>query len=104
MSYYNTAIALSTIIIIIGTLSYSDAYAVTYTITNGTLLSKSHLIGIQLSQDCLIMLKNGIKNNCLTYDKLTFLDNTNPLLSGRWVEKPFLHRDHPTVTNHYNFN
>ena len=66
--------------------------------------SSSPLIGIQMSQACMIMLKNHIPNYCITYDKIAFLDNTNPLFAGMWIEKPYLHRADARVSNHYKFN
>jgi len=66
--------------------------------------SSSPLIGIQNSQACMIMLKNHIPNKCITYDQITFLDNTNPLFAGLWIEKPYLHRADARVSNHYKFN
>lgn len=70
----------------------------------GIPLSHSELIGIQLSQTCLVMEKYNITSHCLTYDKIKKFDNTNPLFAGKWESKPYYHRDKPRVMNHYNFN
>ena len=68
----------------------------------GSLLSASHLIGIQLSDSCLKLVKINATTNCPTYDKLRVFDNTNPLYDGVWVSKPYYHRLNPRVGNQYN--
>lgn len=67
--------------------------------SNGISLSKSHMIGIQLSQTCIRMQEQGIPNHCLTYDELKPLDNTNPLFAGLWTDKNYPHRMAPRASN-----
>src|SRR5689334_19303064 len=64
---------------------------------------ESNLIGIQLSQSCLTMIKNHINSTCLTYKDLEPLDNTNPIWAGKWVDVPYTHRLAPLVKNHFIF-
>jgi len=61
-------------------------------------------IGIQLSQVCLMDLKNHLNSTCLNYNDLKDFDNTNPLWAGLWVEQPYEHRLNPKIKNHENFN
>ena len=63
-----------------------------------------NLIGIQLSQACITMLKNHINSTCLTYNDLKQFDNTNPVWSGQWVDSPYYHRLNPKVKNQFSFN
>lgn len=64
----------------------------------------TNLIGIQLSETCLRMIQNNVTNTCLTYKQLKPLDTTNPLLAGKWTDKPYTHRLPPLVKNTYSFN
>lgn len=68
-----------------------------------TTLDKSRLIGIQLAQGCLTAFEHNRPTNCISYDKVAFLDNTNPNWSGQWTSIPYFHRLPPQIKNAYNF-
>lgn len=93
-------------VILIAFQTNSNAEAITITNQTGHTyyLSKSPMIGIQLSPTCLILIKNHMKTDCPTYDKLKPLDNTNPEWAGQWVNTTYYHRELPRVSNHYLMN
>jgi hypothetical protein len=74
-----------------------------YTGPNGVFIKNSQRIGIQLSQTCLIMEKNNITSNCLSYEKIKPFDTTNPFYAGLWIETPYYHRGPPKVLDAYKF-
>ncbi len=62
-------------------------------------------VGITLSQTCERLIKVNATTNCPTYTELiqTF-DNTNPLVSGKFVEKDNdLRREETQMKNHWEF-
>lgn len=81
-------------------MSQADALVITNQTSTGLYVSHSQMIGIQISQGCQIMEKNHIKSNCMTYDKIRNLDNTNPVYAGQWVNDTWYHRLAPHVRNH----
>ena len=82
---------------------FSQAQAITITApsttTKNTYISQSSLIGIQLSQSCIVMEKNHVKSNCLSYFDLKQFDTTNPLWSGQFVNDTWYHRSTAHVKN-----
>src|SRR5689334_22992858 len=68
-------------------------------------MEKYQLIGIQLSPTCWTLIKNHMKTECPTYDKLKPLDNTDPNWSGKWTNKSGVYdREAPRVKNHWIMN
>lgn len=61
-------------------------------------------IGIQLSQVCLRDAMFNLTTDCLNYNDLKPLDNTNPIYAGQWVSEPYEHRLPPKIRNHDVFN
>lgn len=106
MSNFTNYLIFSILIIFVGISALQNANAITITTTqaNGIYISKSSLIGIQLSPTCLALIKNHMKTNCPTYDKLQSLDNTNPIWAGQWYNDTYYHRHLPRVSNHYMMN
>jgi len=97
-------LVISVIVLICISVIPANAIVITNQSSTGLYVSKSQMIGIQLSQGCQIMEKNHIKSNCITYDRIKFLDNTNPLWSGLWVNDTWYHRLAPHVKNHEMMN
>lgn len=66
-------------------------------------------IGVNLSNACLTMIKNGFDTDCPTYKDLITLDSSDTEISGKFTtdDNGFFHREDPTLTNswnHYNFD
>lgn len=69
----------------------------------GIKLDKSTLIGVQLSQSCIKLEINHMKNNCLSYFQVKSVDTTNPNYAGKWVNDTWYHRLLPTTKQSWNF-
>tara|TARA_Y100000588_G_scaffold278438_1_gene295077 strand:- start:1336 stop:2349 length:1014 start_codon:yes stop_codon:yes gene_type:complete len=66
---------------------------------------KKKFIGITLSQTCERLISVNATTNCPTYGELVLkFDNTNPLVSGKFVEKDNdLRREDTKMKNHWEF-
>ena len=100
MRYFLPLLVIMWSLFLVFYVSEANAVTIPKTPAKSIYLSKSQLIGIQLSQSCIIMEKNQIKSGCLTYDKLKQFDNTNSLFSGQWVNDTWYYRLAPRVHNH----
>jgi len=66
---------------------------ISYTLTN-----LRNNIGIELSQSCLIMIKNNFVTNCPSYEDIINLDTSNTRISGNFITiDGFFHRDVPPL-------
>ncbi len=70
----------------------------TIPINNQTLYKK---LGINLSNSCIIMIKNNFTTPCPTYNDLLILDNSLPEFSGNFIRDNdgFFHREDPNYIN-----
>lgn len=100
-------------LVIIGASHFAYADIVNYTglsktnlgnYTSYSFIDKQKIIGVQESQVCQALLKNHIPNNCIGYDKLKQIDNTNPLVYGMWLNDTWYHRGQTHVKNSYLFS
>lgn len=81
----------------------------TQTSTNATMITSvsqknSNHISIVESQTCLTLIKNHMNSTCIPYQNLKYLDTTNPVWAGIWVDTPYTHRLEPKVKNHFIFD
>lgn len=72
-------------------------------LTTGTVLGNPTIINVRLSNTCLAMIKNNDTSECPTYKKILPFDNSNKMLSGRFVtdKNGFFHRLVPNTLYHY---
>ena len=68
----------------------------------GTSQGESNKIAVQLSQQCITVLKNHMKTGCPTYLDLYGPDNTNKNYYGKLVnDSGFIHRSKPLSPNSF---
>lgn len=64
----------------------------------------SHSIGISLSKNCTILLKNNLTTNCPSYNVLEQLDTSNQEISGKFEYKDgYYQRGSAQTKEHYNY-
>lgn len=88
--------------------SFNNVFAIT-SINSGKLVTyttqdESNKIGVQLSQECITVLKHHMKTDCPTYQVLAIADNTTHGYYGKLVNDSngFVHRSKTTAPNYYN--
>ena len=59
-----------------------------------------NIITIDLDAGCLTLIKNNYTSKCPDYKKLVTLDTTNKY-AGKFVDKPYYHRDRPMLQKWY---
>ena len=58
--------------------------------------SYTKLVGVKLSQNCIVMIKNNITSNCPTYEELSQLDTSNTEMSGEFGWSDGWYHRHPS--------
>lgn len=64
--------------------------------------ANNNVIGIELSQTCITLIKNNLDSSCPTYEELSQIDGSNYQVSGKFViddDSGFFHRETPTIKN-----
>ena len=65
-------------------------------------ITDNKIIEIELSQTCITLIKNSISSTCPTYELLSTLDSSIPMVSGEFVKEDksgFFHRQAPKIKN-----
>jgi len=99
-------ILLGTILVLVIGFSYSEANATTVSlgnlVTGGVYTLNPDLITVDLSNECLTLIKHNDTSQCPTYKAILPYDNSNQLISGKFVAtQGFFHRLQTSTVNHW---
>src|SRR5690349_6613233 len=63
----------------------TPSYSIGKLVTGGIFTTTPNLITVDLSKECLTLLKHNETSNCPTYQKIYKFDNSNQVISGKFV-------------------